>query len=67
MGKFKFDLDNETFDFECPKCGHSISFKGKSINHEVICSHCHSSVYIDGKNFEKQIKDIEKQLTNLFD
>lgn len=67
MGKFKFDFDNETFDFECPECGHNISFKGKNINHEVICPHCHSNIYIDGKIFEKQLKDIEKQLTNLFD
>lgn len=66
MGKFKFDLSNEKFDFKCPECGHKIIFKGKDINHDVKCSHCHSNIHLDGKDFDKQIKDIEKQLSKLF-
>lgn len=67
MGNFKFDLSNEEFDFKCPECGHKIIFKGKSINHDVTCKNCHTSVHIDGKDFQKQIQKIEKQLNSLFD
>lgn len=66
MGKFKFDLDDEEFDFECPECGHEITFSGKCINHDVTCSHCHTNIHIDGKDFEKKIKDIEKQINSIF-
>lgn len=66
MKNFKFDLNDEEFNFECPECGHEITFNGKSINHDVICPHCHSDIYIDGKDFENQIKDIENQINSLF-
>jgi len=67
MGNLGLNLNNEEFDFECPECGHKIVFKGKSINHDIICKNCHATVHIDGKDFQKQIRAIEKQLKSLFD
>ena len=67
MGNFKLDLSNEEFDFKCPKCGHKIIFKGKSINHDVTCKNCRTSVHIDGRDFQKQIQKIENQIRDLFD
>lgn len=67
MSKFKFDISDEEFDFECPKCGHKVIFKGKDINHDVKCTNCKSNIHVDGKDFEKQIKDIEKQINHIFD
>ena len=64
MGNLGLNLNNEEFDFECR---HKIVFKGKSINHDIICKNCHATVHIDGKDFQKQIRAIEKQLKSLFD
>lgn len=66
MSNFKFNIKNEKFDFDCPECGRKVTFKGRDIGHNVICPKCSSSIYLDGKKFEKQLKDIEKQINRLF-
>jgi hypothetical protein len=66
MSNFKLNLDNEKFDVECPSCNRKISFCGRDIDHDVTCSHCGASIYIDGKDFKKQFKALERQLDKLF-
>lgn len=63
---FDLNLDNETFDFECPECGHKVVFKGKDIGHDVKCPRCKTAIHLDGKEFQKQLKDIENQINRLF-
>lgn len=59
-------IKNERFDFECPECRKKIKFKGKDIDRDVVCPKCKTKIHLDGKDFKKQMRDIEKQLDNLF-
>jgi len=70
------NLDNQTIEFPCPRCGfyNAIFFKQARLRDIVICRGCKSNIQLDDqmnecrkaeRSVRKAMQELEKSLENL--
>ena len=70
------NLNNQTIEFPCPRCGfhNTISFKQVRLRDVIICRGCKSNVQLDDwmnecrkaeRTVRKAMQELEKNLKNL--